>query len=103
MNDNALRSAHLVKHYGRRRVVDDVSLQVGQGEVVGDHGPCEHRRVSDVEAQPGVGHRPPAAERLRLALGRERHVVPPGEEVLEVPRALAVAQQDEGSRHDAES
>src|SRR3954454_6363261 len=35
MNDNALRCAHLVKHYGRRRVVDDVSLQVDKGEVVG--------------------------------------------------------------------
>jgi lipopolysaccharide export system ATP-binding protein len=33
--DSALRSAHLVKHYGRRRVVDDVSLQVEKGEVVG--------------------------------------------------------------------
>src|SRR4026209_1035200 len=32
---NTLRSAHLVKHYGRRRVVDDVSLQVEKGEVVG--------------------------------------------------------------------
>jgi ABC-type lipopolysaccharide export system ATPase subunit len=31
----ALRSAHLVKNYGRRRVVDDVSLQVEKGEVVG--------------------------------------------------------------------
>lgn len=30
-----LRCAHLVKNYGRRRVVDDVSLQVEQGEVVG--------------------------------------------------------------------
>jgi len=34
-SDTALRSAHLVKNYGRRRVVDDVSLQVGKGEVVG--------------------------------------------------------------------
>ena len=33
--DTALRSAHLVKNYGRRRVVDDVSLQVEKGEVVG--------------------------------------------------------------------
>ncbi len=31
----ALRCTHLVKHYGRRRVVDDVSLQVEKGEVVG--------------------------------------------------------------------
>src|SRR4026209_1280510 len=35
MNDQALRSAHLVKNYGRRREVDDVSLQVDKGEVVG--------------------------------------------------------------------
>src|SRR6185295_13591289 len=33
--DRLLRSAHLVKSYGRRRVVDDVSLQVEKGEVVG--------------------------------------------------------------------
>jgi lipopolysaccharide export system ATP-binding protein len=32
---SSLRSAHLVKNYGRRRVVDDVSLQVDKGEVVG--------------------------------------------------------------------
>src|SRR6476619_4022670 len=34
-DQNSLRSAHLVKNYGRRRVVDDVSLEVGKGEVVG--------------------------------------------------------------------
>src|SRR5215204_4634033 len=34
-SDNALRSAHLMKHYGKRRVVDDVSLEVHKGEVVG--------------------------------------------------------------------
>src|SRR5688572_653445 len=33
--DTALRSANLVKSYGRRRVVDDVSLKVEKGEVVG--------------------------------------------------------------------
>ena len=33
--NEALRSLNLVKHYGRRRVVDDVSLQVNKGEVVG--------------------------------------------------------------------
>src|SRR5678815_2642402 len=31
----ALRGDHLIKNYGRRRVVDDVSLQVERGEVVG--------------------------------------------------------------------
>src|SRR6476661_7521734 len=34
-DDTTLRCAHLVKNYGRRRVVDDVSLQVDKGEVVG--------------------------------------------------------------------
>src|SRR5919112_4979257 len=34
-SDTALRSAHLVKNYGRRRVVDNVSLFVERGEVVG--------------------------------------------------------------------
>jgi len=33
--NSALRCAHLVKNYGRRRVVDEVSLQVEKGEVVG--------------------------------------------------------------------
>ena len=32
---SALRTVNLVKHYGKRRVVDDVSLQVRKGEVVG--------------------------------------------------------------------
>lgn len=34
-----LRAEGLVKHYGQRRVVDDVSLEVLQGEVVGLLGP----------------------------------------------------------------
>jgi len=32
---SALRTVNLFKHYGKRRVVDDVSLQVQKGEVVG--------------------------------------------------------------------
>ncbi|HSE21685.1 MAG TPA: LPS export ABC transporter ATP-binding protein [Pyrinomonadaceae bacterium] len=35
LNTAALRGDHLVKNYGKRRVVDDVSLQVEKGEVVG--------------------------------------------------------------------
>src|SRR5262244_966106 len=34
-SDTTLRCAHLVKNYGRRRVVDDVNLFVERGEVVG--------------------------------------------------------------------
>src|SRR5262245_25608083 len=35
VSDRTLSVRHLVKEYGRRRVVDDVSLDVGKGEVVG--------------------------------------------------------------------
>lgn len=34
-----LRTENLVKSYGRRTVVDDVSIEVGQGEIVGLLGP----------------------------------------------------------------
>ncbi|MBM3292909.1 MAG: LPS export ABC transporter ATP-binding protein [Candidatus Aminicenantes bacterium] len=34
-----LKAVHLVKSYGRRKVVDDVSVEVGRGEVVGLLGP----------------------------------------------------------------
>lgn len=34
-----LRTEHLYKYYGRRRVVDDVSIEVRQGEIVGLLGP----------------------------------------------------------------
>src|SRR6185436_12289125 len=35
ISDRNLAVRHLVKEYGRRRVVDNVSLDVGKGEVVG--------------------------------------------------------------------
>jgi lipopolysaccharide export system ATP-binding protein len=38
-SDSVLRAEHLVKRYGKRRVVDDVSLEVHPGEVVGLLGP----------------------------------------------------------------
>jgi lipopolysaccharide export system ATP-binding protein len=37
--DSVLRAEHLIKRYGKRRVVDDVSLEVHPGEVVGLLGP----------------------------------------------------------------
>ncbi|MEJ5299984.1 MAG: LPS export ABC transporter ATP-binding protein [Thermodesulforhabdaceae bacterium] len=39
MGDEGLRAVGLVKRYGKRRVVDDVSLSVYQGQVVGLLGP----------------------------------------------------------------
>ena len=34
-----LQSTHLVKQYGAKRVVNDVSVEVNQGEIVGLLGP----------------------------------------------------------------
>ena len=34
-----LRTEHLVKRYGKRTVVDDVSIELEQGEIVGLLGP----------------------------------------------------------------
>ena len=34
-----LRTEHLVKKYGKRTVVDDVSIELEQGEIVGLLGP----------------------------------------------------------------
>ncbi|MFN7301358.1 MAG: LPS export ABC transporter ATP-binding protein, partial [Bacteroidota bacterium] len=34
-----LRSEHLVKQYRQKKVVDDVTVQVSQGEIVGLLGP----------------------------------------------------------------
>ncbi|MDZ4121505.1 MAG: ATP-binding cassette domain-containing protein, partial [Candidatus Cloacimonadaceae bacterium] len=39
MELHKLRAEHLVKIYGKRRVVDDLSMDICQGEVVGILGP----------------------------------------------------------------
>ncbi len=39
MEINKLRAENLVKIYGKRRVVDDLSMEISQGEVVGILGP----------------------------------------------------------------
>ena len=39
MADTSLRVEHLVKVYNKRRVVDDVSIKINRGEVVGLLGP----------------------------------------------------------------
>ena len=36
---DTLRTEHLVKKYGKRTVVDDVSIELAQGEIVGLLGP----------------------------------------------------------------
>ena len=37
--NTALRTEHLVKRYGKRTVVNDVSIELHQGEIVGLLGP----------------------------------------------------------------
>ncbi len=56
---------------------------------------AQHRGVHDVGEQPRVGEHPPAGDGLAAAPVGEVHVDPAGEEVLGVPDALAVAEQDE--------
>ena len=67
-----LRSRNLVKIYGRRRVVQDVSLEVNQGEIV--EGASRHLRCSgqiavepDADAELGVRVIAPNAIREQIA------------------------------------
>jgi len=53
-SDTALRAAHLVKSYGRRRVVDEVSLQVEKGEVVGLLGANGAGKTTTLKTVSGV-------------------------------------------------
>ena len=64
-----------------------------------DHGPRQHRRVPDIESQPGLEHRSTRRGPLCQALLVQWHIVPAGEEVELVPRAFAVAEDHEGSGH----
>ncbi len=73
------------------------------GDVEADHGGADRAAqqggVDDVGLDPGVAQLLPAAERLGPALLGEGHVDPAREEVLGVPDALAVAEQDQGVCH----
>src|SRR5215212_1098911 len=55
--------------------------------------------MDDVGQDPGIAELPTTAQRLGTALVGERDVDPAGEEVLGVPDALAVAEQDDGVGH----
>jgi len=68
-------------------------------QVLGDHGSRLQRRVRRVEPEPGRGHGDPGRGCLGTALVGERHVVPPREQVGEVPLGLAVTEDDERSGH----
>ena len=68
-----------------------------QGQFRGtDRAPLD-AGVYDVGEQPVFAQHLAAAPRLGFALGGEVHVDPPGEQVLGVPLALAVAEQHQGA------
>jgi ABC-type lipopolysaccharide export system ATPase subunit len=43
--DTFIRTDEVVKYYGKRRVVDDVSIQVDSREIVGLLGPNYYQRA----------------------------------------------------------
>ena len=78
---------------------DPVPVGRVEGEVRGvDRAPL-HGGVHDVGEQPGLTHQLAAALGLGAALLGQVDVDPAGEEVLGVPVALAVAEQDQGVGH----
>jgi hypothetical protein len=72
--------------------VRDVERQVGRGDRT-----AQHRGVYDVGQQPGLDELLAAGDRLLATLLGQRDIDPAGEQVLRVPFALSVAQQDQGA------
>ena len=69
-----LRTEHLVKRYGKRTVVDDVSIELEQGEIVGLLGPNGAGKTTtfymttglvDKRAKMGIGYLPQEASVFR--------------------------------------
>ena len=73
---------------------DPVLVQLAQRDVEGADGALERGGIGHVEAQAFLAHQAAAGRGLGPALLGEVDVDPAGEAVLEVPLALAVAQQD---------
>ncbi len=71
-------------------------------EVAGRDRAPQQRGVHDVGQQPGLAQLHPAGDGLVAALVGEGYVDPAGEEVLGVPVALAVPEQDQRVRHEPE-
>ena len=76
---------------------EPLRAHLGEGQLGGADRPPLERGVHDVEADPLGREQPPALLRLGHAPLAQVDVVPSGEQVLPVPRALAVADQDEGA------
>jgi len=83
MNEHKIRAENLVKIYGKRRVVNDLSLDITQGEVVGILGPNGAGKTTTFYmilglAKPNSGHvyfdnheisKKPMYKRARLGIG----------------------------------
>jgi len=83
MNEHKIRAENLVKIYGKRRVVNDLSLDISQGEVVGILGPNGAGKTTTFYmilglARPNSGHvyfddqeisKKPMFKRARLGIG----------------------------------
>ena len=78
---------------------DPHPVGLGERQLGGADRPALQRRVHDVRQQAVLDEQRPAAGRLGHALVGEIDVDPPGEQVLLVPLALAVAEQDERGEH----
>ncbi len=66
-----------------------------QRQPQGAHRAGQHRGEGAVDLHPGLGDELAAAAGLGLSGWGKIHVHPAGEAVLEIPLALAVAEQDE--------
>ncbi len=78
---------------------DPVPVGGVERQARGVDGATLHRGVHDVGEDAGLAEELTPADRLGAALVGQRDVDPAGEEVLGVPLALTVAEQDEGVGH----
>src|SRR5581483_8200758 len=76
---------------------DPGKAHLGERELSRRDGPQQKRLVYDFGPEPRLFHETSRLRRLAGALLGQRNVVPPGEEVLEVPRALTVAEEDQSA------
>ena len=74
-----------------------------EGKICGADGPGLHRGMQHGGGHPGGSHGATGGTGLGAALLGEVGVVPTGEEVLEVPGALTVAEEDQCGRHAGKS
>ena len=72
-----------------------------QCQPIGLDRTLQQARVNGTEAQPGLTHDPARGFGLSHTLFSEGYVVPAREEIEGVPRALAVAEEDQSAGHGA--